>query len=742
VADRVADKIFAVDRRGSTMRKPGARKKIVAVWVAVLAAVAVAAVLGAAPGAATAAPENAAAPVAALQDPPETGTLSAAGLFTPLAKSAAGEVVNSFVGWGLSAVGVGGPGLADISDQLGQITSQLQAIETTLSGIENDLTLANCITENNQANPAVTAIKAANRQYTNLVNTAAEKPDNPPSASALSGFAEMVLTGESNMNISMGYALASIDTAMRSTTDQGILANCLKNTIVPLPGAGSTNYFGTDGAYYGYLQTRSQATVDDFVGYYYGYETIALMLLVEAYHIEAQQAAEMPTEAYPPPKLSPADVGQLCLNSQIYSGDVGLYCTDAEGYTNQAYEYVEGWFAAAGLPYTDDQVLLWNTGDHPLYVRSLEDFTQAFPHTVPCTVPLTAAEPCGVTTATWATAADPMVVPYDGYLTWQTLNQGQVQNLLGHAGSLPPGQYMNSLGFENAEHKIILTSTRAQFPYVSGTDEMACFFHTDLPRGIYCSAEDALNGLLQGTGVYCGLLGPELVETNSGLPAGDNDFFAAETQCAQAGPSEVWVTQPGWLVGNTGENAVQYRWPLLMTGTLTCTKGADGKTRSQTNPQGVLTRCGADYDALFNRLVPRPVTCAGTTAGECDQQAQVALSGPDVSGKWSAPVSADEVSVTYDGDTARTISGTAELPATDGGSPATVTFKIRRGEGAKGPFYNGTVTIQIDGHQALVVPLRHAELRHFAHRSVSGQVVWPRGNHGTYTLTYAVLDTA
>jgi hypothetical protein len=718
--------------------KPGSRKKPAAISMAALAAIALVAAVAvtAVPAAATAAPENRTAQAAALQDPPETGTLSAAGLFTGLAKGAAGQVVNQFVGWGLSAIGIGGPGLGDISEQLGEISSQLTAIETTLGQIDNDIKHLNCITEQDQANDAITAIRNANAVYTGYVNTASEHPSAPPTAEQMAALADMVLTGAGNDNISMGFALNSIDTAMTGAGAQGILANCLVDSVVPPPTAGSTTDLGTDGAYYGYFQTRSQLTVDDFIGYYYGYETMALMLLVEAYHFDAQQAVGATN-------LTPDQVGQLCLNSQKYSA-AALDCTLAETYTNDVYTYLGGWFtsASAGLPYTDDKLILLNAGDKPLWVRSLEDFTQALPEPN-CIYPLTSADPCGVTATNSTQAAAPMQVPYDGYSTWLTPNSGQVFNLIGNRGSLTPGQYMNSVGFENAEKKIILESTTVAFQLTTDYSDLngglVCFFHTDLAGGQFCSQDDVQNRLTQPAPDCPAPLVFGRFEPKTGLPTDVNGFFDFATDCPTGSSQWVWAftPQPGWLSGNPGPNAVQYRWPLVLTGNPDCTNG-----RKATNTQGVLTRCGADYDALFNRLVPRPASCAGTTVGECDQQVQVALSGPDVSGKWSAPVSADDVSVTYDGDTARTIIGTAELPATGGGSPATVTFKIRRGEGAKGTFYNGTVTIQIDGQQPLVVPLRHAELRHLAHTSVSGQVVWPRGNHGTYTLSYAVLDTA
>jgi hypothetical protein len=134
---------------------------------------------------------------------------------------------------------------------------------------------------------------------------------------------------------------------------------------------------------------------------------------------------------------------------------------------------------------------------------------------------------------------------------------------------------------------------------------MVCFFSTDVIGGQFCGSHDVSNRLLQLTG---GCTGYSAGWTTNGSlsPFYTNNFFFASA-CGTS-----WSIRPGWLVGATGPKIRQYRWPLLMTPNLTCTGG-----RSHTNVEGVQSRCGATFDALFNTMVTRPTTCLGTTAGQC-----------------------------------------------------------------------------------------------------------------------------
>jgi hypothetical protein len=546
---------------------------------------------------------------------PAVGPLTPTFLFKALAEGAAKQTGGQFAGWALGAIGLGGSDTADlakISGQLQAISDQLAGIQATLDGIQRSIEAQTCNQQLNQAAQAVVAIKTADTNYRVLVALGTRSVVDVP---RMQKFADQVLDG-TGLSMTIKSALITIETAMTGPAGTGILRSCLVPSIVPPPAGGETNYFGTDVGYYGYdhfggEQSTGQPTVNSFVGYYYGYQALGLMLLQEADRFEAQQSVGETN-------LTPEDVGELC-DLKKYPAAAGD-CVDAEIWTNDVYKNLLPQFEYAGLPYTDEKVM-WNARNNALFVRSLEDFTRV--KTPGCHDPLTTAHPCGVTVATWDTAADAMDVPYDGYGTWHTVTSDQVADMIGDPGSLTPGQYMDKVGFEHAEHKIILTSTRAAFktpssaprppsypgyPSIHGT--MACFFDTDVKGSQFCGEHDVSNRLLELAGNCSGYARGWLTNRSLPIHQNNNHFFAAEA-CGTS-----WKAQPGWLVGNTGDNTRQYRWPRLMTAKLECTGG-----RSHTNAEGVPTTCGANFAALFDSIVPRPTTCPGTTVGECSGHA-------------------------------------------------------------------------------------------------------------------------
>jgi hypothetical protein len=112
-----------------------------------------------------------------------------------------------------------------------------------------------------------------------------------------------------------------------------------------------------------------------------------------------------------------------------------------------------------------------------------------------------------------------------------------------------------------------------------------------------------------------------------------------------------------------------------------------------------------------------------------------------VSDEWTttAPVVGPEVDVTYQGQSVDRVSGTVEFPATDSEPEAAVTLDVKDA-GHRGS-YQGTAKIRIPGQPVLVAPLHHAQVDHNADGTVSGQFTWHGRHHGTYFLTWSLLDT-
>ena len=556
------------------------------------------------PGIASATPEE--APAIQVSDESSFTT----DLFTSLAKGAAGNVGGAAAGWAMSAMGLSNgdaAALASINNDLQTIINQLAGIQQELSDINKAIDQLDCDTQSQAAKKLVTPIQTAVLEYKGFADQAAGKygPASVPPLDKMNDWAATVTDPTNGVR----PALLAINTALTNAgSAKGIIAVCLDPNVLPPPAAGTVG----DTDYY-VSNPEGTPTVANLIDFWFTYQAQGLWMLQEAYHYQAQQATGQ--------TLQPDQVGDVCTNA---TGSLAQYaCTQAIEDTNTTYESLAQQFLSAGLPYTDDQVLTLNTGDAnaKLFPRSLEEFTAAAGDS--CPSPLTAAQLCGVTVATGATVTDAMKVEFNGYSPWTAATKGQFQNILAKRGSTSPGAYMNSLGFKNAEHKVLLTPQTASFQIkVSGMDTFkgtaTCFLYTQLE--VLCG--DSYSGQIKET-----LLEPyrrskapfpcptyPFWRTNGSLP-GNVPFFAANllNKSETFSCKYYWSEKPGWVKGNTSSSAKQLRWPQLNVADLTCTNG-----RSPTNPGGVPTRCGDDFDAMFNTLVTRPVTCSGSTFGTCN----------------------------------------------------------------------------------------------------------------------------
>ena len=659
---------------------------------------------------------------------------TATDLFKSLAEGAAGEVGGAAAGWAMSAIGLSGhsddqaEALASISDQLKTIINQLNELQSSISALTDAIKVLDCDSLSSQLLGDRQLIDALATQYQGFTDEAsgAYGPATVPPQDKMTQWAADV-TNETN---GVGSAIDGIsDLLLSSAAGQGIISACLQPSVIhpPIYGTlGDTDYYNK---------------VANLINFYYDYQAEGLLLLQEAYHYQAQQSF-VQAGGTPPPADDP---GYICENATDSS--TNFVCTLSIDQTNDLYQRLALQFELAGLPYTDDKVILLNNSgaNPPLFVRSLEKFTQAAGDA--CPTPLTSADPCQ--SVTLATAGDthsvgsPMKVNYDGYTTWTAATAGNLNLLLHDKGpSQTPAQYLNSNGFENAENKILLTPQTASFSISNGNfgkdGSLRCFLDTDVAAGVVCSSQSVASVLLQGgPDVRCvDNTGDPTIEpswvTRSSLPTNRNNFYDARIAPQYYGCGAVLDPKPGWLVGNTSANSFQYRWPHFQVGSLTCTNG-----RSPINAGGVPTRCGKNFDTVFNTLVARPATCAGTTVGECGDTAYVAVTGPQAQVRaWSSPALSGDLRVARVRGVVRKITGTVKLSSTNGHGSASITFNIRLA-GRKHTFYTGIVKIKADGRRLMVVPLRRIRLEHNADGSVFGHIVWHR-----HTLTWSVRDSS
>ncbi len=663
------------------------------------------------------------------QQPPAAEASVATTLFSTLGQQVSGAVINDLVGWGLSSIGLSAGDdesaeLAQINSELNEIIDELSTIEQELAQLTAAIEQLDCDSLASSTLPARQLIDSLSTTYQEFVDTAAGTFNNGngvvPPISDMTSWAESVTDPTSGV---FAQIAAINDALLPAGSAQGILQACLQPGVIAPPAPWTID----DQPYYDQVQ--------NLTNFWYLYQARGLLLVQEAEHFLAQQASGQTGD--------PTDPGDICTSAT--DAQVVTLCTAAIEDTNSVYMLLSQQLTLAGAPYSNDNIVSNQAPvGYPsvIWVRSLEDFTQS--NGGGCTYPLTSFDPCGITVGNHSTAGDAFGVTYMGYDTWRPADADNLTKLIEEKpNNLFPGQYLQDQGFANMYEKVVITKETFSFTiwsnvdtdFTKATGTGVCFLEM-YNTGVVCSDDD-LNNPYVG---YVGVVGNCNDHWVTGayiysLPNVPFDNYRLyPPQCRSGGE---WDPSPGWLLSADNYNATgvgatsdQFRWPVIRVDSLSCTQG-----RSAQNPGGVYTRCGTDFDSWFNEQVPRPVTCAGTIVGVCGDQVSVALTGSET-GEWASPVASGDVSVAFGNQAVRRITGTVQLPATDGAGSAAVTFQIARA-GGRNDFYIGRVKIRADGQRTVVVPLRRAELEQHADGTVSGQVT---GRHGSYTLTLSVLD--
>jgi hypothetical protein len=706
-----------------------------------------------------------------------------ASLLKSVAEGAAGEVGGQLAGWVLGAAGLGSD-----STSAGIVAEQLQAlqqIESDLNGIWNEIANLNCNALSSDLLQDRDNILTWYETYQGFVETAAD--GFVPNQADVNAWIADVLSEQTNQGLL--NAINDIDTQLMGVPggSQGAIAGCLDPQLIPPPQPGTLN----DATHYYDEALR-------LTRYFYGQQVQGLAMLADAYHLQVQELYQQGVGKYPNwPKIDdPSDAAQLCSADYVntitpidpaLSGSIVNECLDAFDATNYVYEHLAGQFERAGAPYQSTNVAAYTAdGATKLFVKSVHDFTNVAhlqdPTNIPdCPLPLTSANPCGILKGnyssanpadTFKTSQGPVVYGADllygandpaeenssvwqGYDQWRPASYDEMDNLIAAArkqqgdstGTI--GTVLSNAGFDSPFNLLIVShqSFDYQIPWnINPTNTTVMkFVDTAFPDGNVGSG-DALESLAIQQGPECNF-GSAVFKTewrDERVGSIDRNGFY-DVRLDPCSGDQKWEQDPGWhTTAYQTPQAQQYRWPVISSTSLSCSPG-----RSHTNPGGVQTRCGRDFDAWFDEQVPRPVTCQAPTTGDqygqCTSwnpwgdQIDIALAGPQA-GEWSSPVLSGDVTVAFDRDTARRITGTVVLPSTDGHGTATVRFDINRA-GREHTFYTGTVKIDADRHRQLTVPLRHVELEHQTNGTVSGQVMWRRGHQGTYTLRFAVRDS-
>lgn len=555
-------------------------------------------------------------------------------LLTNVAEGAAGQAGSDLFGWVLGSAGSTDQDLA----VLNQILDELDTIESTLEGIENEiaelinaLDQLDCDTWVQNALPMVNAISnlwdpdsasaggpgapPAEQSYVGIL---AETQDNTVTVADMEAWVDQVLNnnGQGINDLSILQYLQDLGNVLIPPAGgSGLIQSCLA-----VPSNGPSNYIGQiDDAYY-------NAVVDALIGYYYAIQTQGVTMVVEALNFEAWQAAGSPTST----TANIEDIAErICGNP---TGDVKQLCDNAQWavYGTDGVTGVRGRIAEqltlGGAPYTSlgllGQELVHRYVSSTVVFASSPELFSSQNSTDGCTA-LVSSAPCGILRGVYDTNTT-LGGTYGLYGeglegTWRAADGDDFNDIFTHAPSWGTayanvGAYMmQERGFVDLPSNTIFLASGFFFdqPYGSGhggidvitfTDTgvkppLAPFFGTPT----YTSYFNYSNALLVRTdhNSSCDLFNP-----NPALPAASENgsYYIGQAEfCYDGSKMELYEWKAtGW--GNPA-NKPQFRMPVIDITTLTCNTGLKA-----TNPGGAYTRCGDDFTAWLSNQVPPALT--------------------------------------------------------------------------------------------------------------------------------------
>jgi len=565
--------------------------------------------------------------------PPDTSTMteSMLGIETGVATAATSELF----GWTLSALGINASGSGDleIEDELSEIYGQLVDIDQELDDIDAELELETCELEASETTfDATTQIAYWNSQLEEMQDVGVTEEQ-------LTDFVTGVLDSDTS---SIPYALIAIDQAlMDSGSIPGVISSCLDVLDTPADGTGG------DSDYYD--------EVADLTTYFYGYQVEGLNLVVEAFHLLATEAYY---EGDAPAEITADTLNTICTLA-VPETSIYTYCNDAVYWVSLVYQNLQDQFSFAGAAYSVDGDSLTVNGSDYVFVQSLEAFTEA--QSSACSSPLDSSDPCGPLAGTNATTSVAPPSAFAWRTDWEVASPEAWQGILDwwtdDDDSL--GTYLDGLGFLNTTNstKIILTDTTytaTPEEIIDGSEQAlfsspaVCFLDTAIERkdahqpwcyngsndGVdYGESEDLVDDLSGNDCSHWTAPSEYTADDTNGFFDGT---WAVGNTCDETG----WIDDivPGWILDDSGVSATQYLWPMFDMSTASCNTNLSGLVRSTTNPQGVYTMCGDDFDLWFATIVPTPtVTDVAPSAS-----ASSTTSGGDITvttGAWDTDAS-------------------------------------------------------------------------------------------------------
>ncbi|MEO8209601.1 MAG: hypothetical protein ABI840_03485 [bacterium] len=570
-------------------------------------------------------------------------------LFENIGSGAANEIGAVGVGWLFSAMGLSSQS-PDYTSQLNSIINDLNEIENSinqtnaeLAQIEQILSTANCNYEQSLVSSDITAISTLNNTYQNLVFTANKTLDTIPNADMIA-FANDVLNGTST-NVSIPTALNNIWNNLQEPGGTNVISSCIDTILISAPANGT---FKGDSIYY--------AKALSVMYYYYYWETVGLGLLSEANHYNAWVSAGMPGSGV---GYSADSVQLIC--SDLSNFNVQLNCNAVIQTSNNLYNSLLTQFQYVGAPYTGEDLLYQKTtnGGNLAWVKSLEDFTAQ--SGANCNYPLGFDNYCG------PTAGKPgQAITFNTYYGTQNFEYANYNELNGLVTPVTPignniiGDYLGTIGFENLNFKILIADTLLKIedsnisdyydtmtvvPFINGLANTYTNTSGQV-KAIYSVASDFLR-LMGGSpnGIYisspCEQVGNATYyiyrvhwkdTTYNKSIWGTWNFLDGWAEYCQGVNTLVQPLEwdaptgstagsyaPGWsyyLKNSNPQNGYFLPVRTNFSGSNGCVSYVEPSGARVNyynfNSEGVVTKCGADFQDYVGANLPRPPTCSST----------------------------------------------------------------------------------------------------------------------------------
>ncbi|KAL3906534.1 MAG: hypothetical protein SGILL_009232 [Bacillariaceae sp.] len=390
------------------------------------------------------------------------------------------EVGEFFAGIGLNRLGLGadqGVNMQDIYEELQDIENTLTDIDQDIQKLDADVIAFDCNVMSSGTDSDIATIENFQQSYNNFIGGIQMNfkvtcdPTQFGPDKCLQTWADDVL----DHNTGVGQALTRIQQTLGG---DGNPAGAIGQCMLKYPLAMNT----TDTVFF--------ENMYNYMNYYYNYQAVGALLLVEANRFKAWQTTgfQNVTDASDPSSYNAicTDIEDFCAGGDDTAEcecDVGVYCAGAYAAVKNTYDSVTSQYELVGAPYTNHDMVTYYMPENPeandpnrlgrVFPRSLSAFTSSSnmpknrPETSACPdhVPTPLISPSGVCGVTTMDAVNTQQSYPAGLVSlnrseWEITTSREwysIANSFASSANHSDGllhEYMASLGMEDMENKI------------------------------------------------------------------------------------------------------------------------------------------------------------------------------------------------------------------------------------------------------------------------------------------------